>query len=255
MIPLASTASFFCRFSATVSARNPYHLTRLTGRGCVPLNTAMNRSSEANTAKAVKDRKCPYCNQDFTSSSLGRHLDLYIRDKNPKAPDGVHDVEAIRKIRQNITRRQPKGSVTRRAVSVSVSGSRQSPEASESPAAMSPLPQTTSAEPQTLSEASRAFPFRTTWEATGVINDLAVPKTGGKSGDVDGDGAGRGPGPAPPQRSAHRHNLKQQLDAKQQIQDAQDTARAAELAFRELLGSLRAAKSVLSPTLVTLNPK
>ncbi|KAL9053585.1 MAG: hypothetical protein Q9162_004682 [Coniocarpon cinnabarinum] len=57
-----------------------------------------------------KDRICPFCEQAFTSSSLGRHLDLYIREKNPKPPDGIHDVEEIRKMRRKITRRQPKGS-------------------------------------------------------------------------------------------------------------------------------------------------
>jgi hypothetical protein len=31
--------------------------------------------------KAPKDRSCPFCGQRFTSSSLGRHLDLYIKPK------------------------------------------------------------------------------------------------------------------------------------------------------------------------------
>ncbi|CAJ2512963.1 Uu.00g010820.m01.CDS01 [Anthostomella pinea] len=36
----------------------------------------------------------------FTQSGkVGRHLDRYIKEKNPKPPDGVHDVEAIRKMR------------------------------------------------------------------------------------------------------------------------------------------------------------
>jgi hypothetical protein len=33
------------------------------------------------STKASKDRNCPFCNQAFTSSSLGRHLDLYIKPK------------------------------------------------------------------------------------------------------------------------------------------------------------------------------
>ena len=33
------------------------------------------------STKAPKDRSCPFCNQAFTSSSLGRHLDLYIKPK------------------------------------------------------------------------------------------------------------------------------------------------------------------------------
>lgn len=43
-------------------------------------NTGVNGASQ-NGAKASKDRKCEFCNQAFTSSSLGRHLDLYIKPK------------------------------------------------------------------------------------------------------------------------------------------------------------------------------
>lgn len=69
------------------------------------------------TTKAPKDKNCPYCGQAFTSSSLGRHLDLYIKEKNPKAPDGIHDVDEIRKIRGGITRRQPRGGSRRETTS------------------------------------------------------------------------------------------------------------------------------------------
>ncbi|KAK5091803.1 hypothetical protein LTR70_006333 [Exophiala xenobiotica] len=55
---------------------------------------------------AVKDKECPYCHQKFTSSSLGRHLDQFI---NKKKPDGVHDVEGIKKMRAGITRRTVRG--------------------------------------------------------------------------------------------------------------------------------------------------
>jgi hypothetical protein len=73
---------------------------------------------QANTPSktaVAKDRACPYCHQKFTSSSLGRHLDLYIKEKNPKPPDGIHDVEAIRRSRGNITRRQARNSTKREA--------------------------------------------------------------------------------------------------------------------------------------------
>ena len=56
------------------------------------------RSNTEPQLKAAKDKNCPFCGQAFTSSSLGRHLDLYIRAKNPKAPDGIHIVEEIRKL-------------------------------------------------------------------------------------------------------------------------------------------------------------
>jgi hypothetical protein len=193
--------------------------------------------------KAVKDKNCPYCHQAFTSSSLGRHLDLYIREKNPKAPDGVHDVEAIRKIRQNITRRQPKGSAARRATSASA-GSRRSPADAESCASRSPLSQTGGL-PQTQQGVppKGSYPFRTTWEATGVITNLGTAEAaGGVVGNAEEGGVRGSSRPGPPERSVSRQALKQQLDARQQMQDAQDTARAAELGLRELLGSLRAAK-------------
>jgi len=57
-----------------------------------------------------KDRPCPFCNQIFTSSSLGRHLDFFIRDKRPKLPDGVHDVDKIKELRGTITRRHARTS-------------------------------------------------------------------------------------------------------------------------------------------------
>jgi hypothetical protein len=63
---------------------------------------------------AVKDKNCPFCHQAFTSSSLGRHLDLYIKPKNPKPADGIHNVDEIRRIRGNITRRHPRSSTSKK---------------------------------------------------------------------------------------------------------------------------------------------
>lgn len=205
--------------------------------------------SEANTAKAVKDKSCPYCHQAFTSSSLGRHLDLYIREKNPKAPDGVHDVESIRKIRQNITRRQPKGAVAaRRATSASVgtpaTSSRRTPIPGDADSSTPRSPLSQRGGSQAGIGAAKNYPFnKHSWETTGVINDLAVREAEG-SRDAAGDGPGRTARPEPSQRSVSRQTLKQQLDMRQRMQDAEDKARAAELALRELFGSLRAAKSV-----------
>ena len=72
--------------------------------------------AQAQTPKGSisKDRNCPYCNQAFTSSSLGRHLDLYIKPRNAKPPDGIHNVDEIRRIRGNITRRQARTSSLKR---------------------------------------------------------------------------------------------------------------------------------------------
>lgn len=72
-----------------------------------------NNSTPSSSSKPVsvrKDRLCPFCKQVFTSSSLGRHLDFFIRDKRPKLPDGVHDVDQIRKLRSAITRRHARTS-------------------------------------------------------------------------------------------------------------------------------------------------
>ena len=77
-----------------------------------PRDSATTGNGQSKASTLPKDRPCPFCGQSFTSSSLGRHLDLYIKDKNPKPPDGVHDVDAIRNLRGKITRRQPKGSGT-----------------------------------------------------------------------------------------------------------------------------------------------
>jgi len=71
-------------------------------------------------AGAPKDKQCPFCNQPFTSSSLGRHLDLYIKEKNPKPADGIHHVDEIRKLRGGITRRQPRNSSSKREDSTPV---------------------------------------------------------------------------------------------------------------------------------------
>jgi hypothetical protein len=78
-----------------------------------------------------------------------------------------------------------------------------------------------------------AFPAR--WEATGVTNDLPS-----RNGSVDLE-------PTTKQSGSQRTVSKQvaqkaQFDVKQKLSDAMDTARAAELALRELLSSFRAAQ-------------
>jgi hypothetical protein len=68
--------------------------------------------SSATQSNALKDRKCTFCRQTFTSSALGRHLDLYIRSKNPAKPDGIHLVDKILELRGGIKRRQAKSRVS-----------------------------------------------------------------------------------------------------------------------------------------------
>ncbi|KAI0877437.1 hypothetical protein GGS24DRAFT_511444 [Hypoxylon argillaceum] len=215
-------------------------------------------SPAAQKPSTAKDRNCPYCGQAFTSSSLGRHLDLYIKEKNPKPPDGIHDVDAIRKLRESITRRQPRGSLARRDTSnpgTPASSSRKSPAPAPGPTPDPVIrPPAIPREGQfVVDHQTLRYPFQPSWEATGVIND--IPPT-----PVDHHGSGSGSGSAwetlrtrasPAREASARQNAqrapsraaqKMQLDTKQRLADAVDTARAAELALRELLSSIRAAK-------------
>jgi hypothetical protein len=196
---------------------------------------------------APKDRSCPYCHQAFTSSSLGRHLDLYIKEKNPKPPDGIHDVDAIRKMRASITRRQPRGSLAKRHSSTPDTPAGSSVPKSPSVDSSLRRPPIPKEGQYVVDQVSRIF--QPSWEATGVINDIP-PRSGISTGNWDAS-------TSPPeevrmtsmqqlqqQRVPSRLAQKQQLDVRQKLADAVDTARAAELALREVLSSWRAAKSV-----------
>ncbi|KAI0129401.1 hypothetical protein BJ170DRAFT_269818 [Xylariales sp. AK1849] len=201
---------------------------------------ASTESPGAQKPGAAKDRSCPYCGQAFTSSSLGRHLDLYIKEKNPKPPDGIHDVDAIRKMRGGITRRQPRGSLARQDASTPSTPT-------GSTTIKSPVPEKLSSSipkdgQYVVDQAPKyPLPWQPTWEATGVMNDLPA-----RHGELAWDENSARPDDArrqsAQQRGPSRMAQKQQLDAKQKLSDAVDTARAAELALRELLSSWRAAK-------------
>ena len=195
---------------------------------------------------AAKDKACPFCHQQFTSSSLGRHLDLYIKPKNPKPQDGIHDVDEIKKMRQSITRRQPRNSTSRREGSTpggSVAD-RRSPRPDSGSELRSPSTRRDEEErPQ--ARKSGWHVNMPTWEATGVMNHIPNVKNGEstKSGD-DGerDGSRRLDSR---QRSVSKQMLaKTTFEQKQKMMEALDNAKAAELALRELLGAVRAAKYV-----------
>jgi len=200
---------------------------------------------------AVKDKNCPFCGQAFTSSSLGRHLDLYVKDKNPKPPDGIHDVEAIRKMRSGITRRQPRGSLARRDSSNHLgstppaSARKPSPSRESHGSAMA-----TSTDRQERRLVVDNQPIRLSWEATGVILDIPEPSAGPERPMQVDDDTSQGStasrrvsqSHSQPRNGTNRAAQKAQLDARHKLTDAMDTARAAELALRELLSSLRAAK-------------
>jgi hypothetical protein len=205
-------------------------------------------AADRNTPKAAKDKSCPYCAQAFTSSSLGRHLDLYIREKNPKPPDGVHNVEEIRQLRGGVTRRtvrmsgahQDSQTPTRTPVSASQRGARVD-------SASAPAPSSKSRSVSAVAKSRAKFPFIHGLEATGVINNIPLDQTQGDSALIHVE-ASHASTPEParrtpvPQRGAARQALKGQVNEKQRVQDALDRARAAELALREIVSSIRAAK-------------
>ncbi|CAK7205448.1 hypothetical protein SEUCBS139899_008220 [Sporothrix eucalyptigena] len=215
---------------------------------------------EENTPKAAKDRNCPYCGQAFTSSSLGRHLDLYIKERNPKKQDGIHNVEEIRRLRGGITRRNPKGS-KRRSLATPVgtpSATHRRDDASDqSSNAPSPAVREMAGSSAGTSAADIAsmFPIGgVRWEATGVMNEVMVTSPDGTPGADSGMGDGsrsmadmdtRGFNPyrrPMASRVVSRQAVRTQLDSNQRMQDALDDARAAELALREFATAWRAAK-------------
>ncbi|KAF1359204.1 hypothetical protein EJ07DRAFT_166220 [Lizonia empirigonia] len=168
-------------------------------------------TSEAPLLKAAKDKNCPFCGQAFTSSSLGRHLDLYIRAKNPKAADGIHVVDEIRKLRGGITRRQAKGSISKKEER---GGERRHSKHRVGSEGSSTLVQSPAHDPDD--------------------DELDVGKTRGAFNEVSWCSSSSS-------RQASRAQRKHELDQRQRHGDAHETGRAAELALRELLKSVREA--------------
>lgn len=191
-------------------------------------------------AGAPKDKACPFCQQPFTSSSLGRHLDLYIKEKNPKPSDGVHDVDEIRKMRGAITRRQPRNSSSRREGSTPAGtpgmGNRNGG-GSQRRASDTPLhsPSMVTRQPMLDHKGKVRMSLNTaTWHTTGVINNIPLVNQRNDLNNADGNAGDK--------RFARRQMLaKSTFDQKQKMMDALDNARAAELALREILGSIKAA--------------
>ncbi|KAK5113231.1 hypothetical protein LTR62_003567 [Meristemomyces frigidus] len=215
--------------------------------------TPSSPASQADTAsgsRSSKDRRCPFCSQAFTSSSLGRHLDLYIKPRNPKPADGVHHVDEIKKMRSGITRRQAKTSL-KTGANVDASGWRhQSVEST--PASASGTRQTAATEARMVDESPVRSPvnmkeneaLRTSintanWQATGVINNLP-PRASSRDHAPTGqaqrihemrhDAAGN----KTPRPESDNENWQLHEDA--------EVGRAAELALREVLSSIEAAK-------------
>ena len=191
-------------------------------------DTATPDAADSPRFSAEKDRSCPFCGTKFTSSSLGRHLDLYIKERNPKPPDGLHDVEEIRRLRGNVTRRQVKLSTSnKREGSTPTSSKPTSSRGQRSPSASA------STLPKQRNGGSVSVGInKPNWTSTGVIND--IPSAVEDS--HDGHGKRR--------ESVRKGSVKEELTRKQVALEERDLARAAELALRDVLGNVKAAQYV-----------
>jgi hypothetical protein len=214
-----------------------------------PGSTADN-SVNGSKVGASKDKACPFCHQHFTSSSLGRHLDLYIKEKNPKPADGIHDVDEIRKLRGGITRRQPRNSTSRREDSTPVgtpgAQDRRSPAPPESERGgnRSPSLRRESIDPDFPNYRGKPEVIlnKPSWQSTGVMNHIPAATRNGNNWDGD-DHRDTGRRVESRNRSVSKHMLaKTTFEQKEKMIEALDNAKAAELALREMLGSIRAAK-------------
>lgn len=225
-------------------------------------NSSADLSVNGSKNSAPKDKNCPFCNQAFTSSSLGRHLDLYIKDRNPKAADGIHIVDEIRKIRGGITRRQPRNSTSKTEDSTPTGtpggSERRSPHMdSDMTGSDTPSLRRGDAAAMNIMCMSRGVPGHIqntrrpnfvvnggTWESTGVMNHIPQTRNGEPSrswdGDESRDGSRRLDGR---NKSVSKQTFaKITFEQKQKTMEALDNAEAAKLALREVLGGFRAAK-------------
>ena len=183
---------------------------------------------------AVKDRECQFCHQKFTSSSLGRHLDQFL---NKKKPDGIHDVEQIRRLRGGITRRTARHSSKNdyddsRTSNTSPAATQQSPQG--------PVIDTLNVMP--VNGMGTRFNSMN-WHSTGVINNLkdisAMPTTIAS--------------PVGTPSSAKRNystfaGMEQPTTRPSAADNEKDTTiRALELSLKEVLDSVHAATARAAP--------
>lgn len=178
---------------------------------------------------AVKDKECPYCHLIFTSSSLGRHLDLYIKEKHAKPPDNIHNVDEIRRMRGTITRRQARNSAGKRHGSAS-SSSKTTPILKQ----RAPIIQKDLSLDSNLDDGPvKTYVNRANWQSTGVINDL--PPVSKNDPEIH----------FPERTFATRGPIKQDLARKEELMSVMDRGRAAEMALKEVLDTVKSAKYAL----------
>ncbi|KAK4634260.1 hypothetical protein CLAFUW4_01308 [Fulvia fulva] len=223
-------------------------------------STPTSNSGTAGNTKASKDRSCPFCGQAFTSSSLGRHLDLYIKPKNPKPPDGVHDIDEIRKLRGGITRRQPRTSLKAsldngRNGSLDPQGDNTNGTPSRAGTARpsaydgrltddTPLASPVNAD---RNDHAHTFLNQANWQATGVINNLP-PRAPSRNNERPGTGQAQRVHKMRRDAGGHRiQRPEHESESMWKLQEAAELGRAAEMALREVLGSLEAAQKKVEP--------
>ncbi|ERF68618.1 hypothetical protein EPUS_07179 [Endocarpon pusillum Z07020] len=202
-----------------------------------PKSEASHESSPAaGRHHAAKDKECQYCHQHFTSSSLGRHLDQFIFRKKP---DGVHNVEEIRRLRGGITRRTTKGGAN----------SKHDREGSLSTSHItSPLHRDSPAEDvredlnATPVEGYRIRVNGPNWQSTGVINGLPGSSTVSPALEHMTSTTGKRS-----YSSIETAAAKDILGLRGDLGSEKDTARALELALREVLDTIQAAHVQTKP--------
>ncbi|KAL8840736.1 MAG: hypothetical protein Q9170_001174 [Blastenia crenularia] len=185
-------------------------------------------TADSGKKPAVKNSQCKYCGTPFTTSSLGRHLDLYIRERNPKPPDGLHNVEEIRQMRGNVTRRHARSSTKREGSTRSNSKA---------------TPVRDQRSPSTTLQHNGSAPVngaqvkpqwnRAIWQATGVINGLPSVSRASPSRSLS--------------RTEGPRSSKLDIGMKEAAIEERDRALAVELALKEVLSTFRAANARAHP--------
>ncbi|KAK5094250.1 hypothetical protein LTS08_008669 [Lithohypha guttulata] len=172
-----------------------------------------------------KDKDCPYCHQKFTSSSLGRHLDQFL---SKKKPDGIHNVDEIKKLRAGITRRTARGKKGEHN------------ENHDAEKSVEPSPSANPQQPTYQESVNKGIPNandlrfnRMGWQSTGVITDqnhqAASPLLAQSNNSLAGQ-----------KRSFSAY-------AADVPASSAETARAMELALREVLDAVNVATKRTDP--------
>lgn len=191
--------------------------------------------------QAIKDKECQYCHQKFTSSSLGRHLDQFI---SKKKPDGIHNVEEIKKLRAGITRRTARGGKRNE--------SNEQTDTHDQSGPTSPHSSSNITTPVFLEKLNKVpgstndIRFnRMGWQATGVITDPIPQNTGGNS--------------VPSPLTTTANNSNNAAGAKRSFSTyaadlttssstaTNETTRALELSLREVLDAVNSASKRATP--------